>query len=99
MKFPRSRLGLVFSSCYLIGAIVLIIESACTPADWILCGRLLGALIVALPWTYPFFNNDAELDTMIAVSGIGIAINAAILYLCGYAVGRLSKTRDLFGPR
>jgi len=98
MKFPRSRLGLVFSSCYLIGATVFIIESACTPADWILCGRLLGTLIVALPWTYPFLNNEGELDTMIAVSGIGIAINAAILYLCGYAVGRLWKAQKLFGP-
>ena len=64
MKFPRSRLGLAFSSCYLIGAIVLIIESACTPADWILCGRLLGALIVALPWTF-HFNNEGELDTSV----------------------------------
>jgi hypothetical protein len=91
MKFRRSTLGLVLSSCYLIGAALLIIESACTPADWILCGRLLGTLIVALPWTYPFFNNEAELDTMIAVSVMGIALNAAILYLCGYAVGRLSK--------
>ena len=86
MKFRRSTLGLVLSSCYLIGATVVIIESACTPADWFLCGRLLGALIVALPWTYPFLNNEGELDTMIAVSGIGIAINAALLYLCGYVV-------------
>ena len=91
MKFRRSTLGLVLSSCYLIGAVWFIIESACTPADWFLCGRLLGALIVALPWTYPFLNNEGELDTMIAVSGIGIAINAAILYLCGYVVGRLWK--------
>lgn len=89
MKFRRSTLGLVFSSCYLVGAAVFIIEAACTPADWFLCGRLLGALIVALPWTYPFLNNEAELDTMIAVTVMGIAINAAILYFCGYAVGRL----------
>ena len=52
-------------------------------------------MIVALPWTYPFFNNEAELDTMIAVSVMGIALNAAILYLCGYAVGRLSKPRKI----
>ena len=91
MKFPRSILGLVFSSCYLIGAMVIIIESACTPADWFLCGRLLGALILALPWTYPFLNNEGELYTMIAVSGIGMAVNASILYLCGYAVGSLWK--------
>jgi hypothetical protein len=98
MKFPRSKLGLVFSSCSLIGATVIIIESACTPADWFLCGRLLGALIVALPWTYYFLNNEGALETMIAVSGIGIAMNAAILYLCGYAVGRLWKAQKLCGP-
>jgi hypothetical protein len=97
MKLPRSRLGLMFSSCYLIGAAVIIIESACTPADWFLCGRLLGALIVALPWTYYFLNNEGALDTMIAVSGIGIAINVALLYLCGYAVGRLWNPQKFFG--
>ena len=96
MKFPRSILGLVFSSCYLLGATMFIIESACTPADWFLCGRLLGTLIVALPWTYPFLNNEGELSTMITVSGIGIAVNAAILYLCGYAIGSRWKTRKFF---
>ncbi len=41
-------------------------------------------MIVALPWTYPFF--DSELYTLIAVSVAGITVNGIILYVCGWAV-------------
>jgi len=84
MKCPKSKLGLVLSCSYLLGAALMINESRCKPADWFLCGRSLGAMIVALPWTYPFF--DSELYTLIAVSVAGITVNGIILYVCGWAV-------------
>ena len=86
MKFPKSKRGLVLSCSYLLGAAVLINETRCRPADWFLCGRSLGAMIVALPWTYPFLEFSGELSTVIAVSVAGIAVNGIILYLIGWAV-------------
>ena len=51
-------------------------------------------MIVALPWTYPFLNGSGELYTLIAVSVAGIAVNAIILYVCGWAVeSRWKATR------
>ena len=95
MKRLKSKLGLVLSCSYLLGAAVIINESRCGPADWFLCGRSLGAMIVALPWTYPFLNGDGELHTLIAVSVAGIAVNAIILYVCGWAVEHEWKARRL----
>jgi len=95
MKYPKSKLGLVLSCSYLLGAGVIINEFRCGPADWFLCGRSLGAMIVALPWTYPFLNGDAELYTLIAVSVAGIAVNAIILYVCGWAVEREWRSKRL----
>ena len=86
MKCPKSKLGLVLSCSYLLGAAVIINDFRCGPADWFLCGRSLGAVIVALPWTYPFLDGSGELSTLIAVSVAGVAVNAVVLYLCGWAV-------------
>ena len=91
MKWPKSKLGLVLSCSYLLGAAVIINGFRCGPADWFLCGRSLGALIVALPWTYPFLDGSGELYTVIAVSAAGIAVNGIILYLSGWAVERARK--------
>jgi hypothetical protein len=95
MKCPKSKLGLVLSCSYMLGAAVIINEFRCRPADWFLCGRSLGALIVALPWTYPFLNDAPELYTLIAVSVAGIAVNGIILYLCGWAVECEWRTKRL----
>src|ERR1044072_2240971 len=72
MKRLKSKLGLVLSCAYLVGAAVIINETRCRPADWFLCGRSLGAMIVALPWTYPFLGGYGELYALIAVSVAGI---------------------------
>jgi len=95
MKFPKSKLGLVLSCSYVLGAVVIINELRCRPADWFLCGRSLGAMIVALPWTYPFHDGSGELHTLIAVSVAGIAVNGIILYVCGWAVEREWRARRL----
>jgi len=93
MKCRKSKLGLVLSCSYLLGAAVIINEFRCRPADWFLCGRTLGALILAFPWTYPFLDGSGELDTVIAVSAAGIAVNAIILYLSGWAVEHKWRAR------
>ena len=95
MKFPKSKLGLVLSCCYVLGALVIINEFRCRPADWFLCGRSLGAVIVALPWTHPFLDGSGELSTLIAVTVAGIAVNGIILYVCGWAVEREWRARRL----
>jgi hypothetical protein len=95
MKCPKSKLGLVLLCSYLLGAAVMINEFRCRPADWFLCGRSLGAVIVALPWTHPFLDGSGELYTLIAVLVAGVAVNAIILYMCGWAVERGWRTMRL----
>ena len=52
-------------------------------------------MIVALPWTYPFVDGSGELDTLIAVTVAGIAVNGIILYVCVWAVERAWKAKRL----
>ncbi len=42
--------------------------------------------MAAIPRTFPFFSNEGEIGTMIAVCVAGIAVNAVIIYMCGWAV-------------
>ena len=97
IKWRKSILGLVLTCGYLVCAVVLIEATACGSEGYFIpiCGRILGALAAALPWTLPFFNDEGELYVMIIVSGAGIAVNAFIIYLCGWAVeGALRSWRS-----
>jgi len=85
MKRRKSILGLVLSCGYLVCAGVMIYVTACHQAD-MFCGRIIGALAAALPWTIVFFESEGEMYVMVIVSGAGIAVNAVIIYLCGWAV-------------
>ena len=92
----KSILGLVVSIAYLIGAALIINEFRCpAPADSFLCGRTLGAVIVALPWTYTFLSGDGNYAALIAMSVIGITANAVILYVCGWTVESRWRARKL----
>ena len=84
----KSILGIVLTCCYLVCTVLLIEATACGSEVYFIpiCGRILGALAAALPWTLPFFNEEGELYVMIIVSGAGIAVNAFIIYMCGWAV-------------
>ena len=64
----------------------MIYATACGPDVSFLCGKILGALAAALPWTFPFFSDAGEMSTMVIASGAGIAVNAVIIYMCGWAV-------------
>ena len=75
MKRRKSILGLALSSCYLVCAGVMIYGTACQQGD-MFCGRIIGALAAALPWTIVFFESEGEMYVMVIVSGAGIAINA-----------------------
>ena len=90
MKRRKSILGIVLTCCYLICTVVLIEATACGTEGYFIhiCGRILGALAAALPWTLPFFNDEGQLYVMIIASVAGIAVNAFIIYLCGWAVER-----------
>ena len=85
MKRRKSILGLVLSCGYLVCAGVMIYGTACQRAD-MFCGRIIGALAAALPWTIVFFDSEGGMYVMVIVSGAGIAANAVIIYLCGWAV-------------
>jgi hypothetical protein len=85
MKRRKSILGLVLSCGYLLCAGVMIYVTGCQRAD-MFCGRIIGALVAALPWTIVFFDSEGEMYVMVIVSGAGIAVNAVIIYLCGWAV-------------
>ena len=85
MKRRKSILGLVLSCGYFVCAGVMVYVTACQQGE-MFCGKIFGALVAALPWTFPFFNNDGEIEKMIAVCVAGIAVNAVIIYLCGWAV-------------
>ena len=95
MKRRKSILGLILSCCYLLGAVVLVYATACDDGEYFICGKIIGALVAALPWTFPFFNNESELSTMVAVSGAGMAVNAVIIYACGWAVEGAFRSRKL----
>ena len=94
MKRRKSIVGLVLSCSYLLVAIAFIYATACEPGEYFLCGKIIGALVAALPWTFPFFNNEGELSTMVAFSAAGITVNAAIIYVCGWAVEVAFRSRQ-----
>jgi len=86
MKRLKSILGLVLSCGYLVCAGVMIYVTACGEGVHFICGKIVGALAAALPWTLPFFNDEGEMYVMVIASGAGIAVNAVIVYMCGWAV-------------
>ena len=95
MKWRKSILGLVLTGCYLVGAAVIIKSSECSPGVSFLCGKIVGALVAAFPWTFPFWENAGEDSTMIAASAAGIAVNAVIVYTCGWAVEDAFRSKRL----
>ena len=95
IKWRKSILGLVLSTCYVLGAVALTFATECSEGVSFLCGKIIGALVAALPWTFPFFNNEGEMETMVAVCVAGIAVNALIIYVCGWAVEGAFRSRRL----
>lgn len=51
--------------------------------------------MAAIPRTFPFFSNEGEIGTMIAVCVAGIAVNAVIIYMCCWAVEGAFRSKRL----
>ena len=95
IKRRKSILGLVLCCCYVLGAVTFTYATACGEGEYFLCGKIIGALVAALPWTYPFFNNAGEMKTMVAACVAGIAVNTFIIYVCGWAVEGAFRSKRL----
>jgi hypothetical protein len=94
IKRRRSILGLALACCYLLGAVALTCATACGEGEHFICGKIIGALVAAIPRPFPFFSNEGEIGTMIAVCVAGIAVNAVII-MCGWAVEGAFRSKRL----
>jgi hypothetical protein len=92
IKRRRSILGLALACCYVLGVTY---ATACGKGEHFICWKIIGALVAAIPRTFPFFSNEGEIGTMIAVCVAGIAVNAVIIYMCGWAVEGAFRSKRL----
>lgn len=77
-----SRTGLVFSALYLFVAItILALTSDCRGESCVI------QLFVTFPWCLLFLRPDSSAMFLVTA----VALNAIILYLIGYRIGKLVK--------